>query len=102
MKSPKLIADQINKYCLCKTLSIDQIIKELNNVINYEELIRERPNLFSHTAVYISDEELRHVSKLVSLIESIVSSKQFVNEIKSNAHPIAFRESKAKGLLMGY
>lgn len=92
------IAKSINKSCLCKTLDRSVLTKNLEDQTEIRDLLQERPGLFSETALFISQDELEKMKKVIESIEILIQGSQFKAEVlKAPLH-----NQELKGVFMGY
>lgn len=102
METHNTTAGNANKYCLCKTLQKDQLIKELNTHFDYKKISEAQISLFSETAIFLSREELNEVNDCIEALESVIRSEAYQLKIMRDSHHLVTRGLKTNGVLMGY
>lgn len=96
------ISASINRHCLCKTLDMEALIRQMNKEIDYKSLIETRPNIFSHTAVYLSPSDFENINRIIQTIESVIAFKSFQEQVLQASPPISHVKSESHGVFMGY
>lgn len=93
----KNIAETINHTCVCKTLNRGLIEKHL-----LKEELELRPNLFSSTMMFISQDDFEEIKTLISKIEEVISRPSYQEEVLKYAPDIAHADHGPLGAFMGY
>lgn len=94
--------ENVNKSCLCKTLDKEVLFKVLGDSPLLKDLIRERPNLFSNVAIFLSQEEVKQIQNTIFAIEEIIQSPTFQKKVLENTSEVARMDFGTKGVFMGY
>lgn len=97
-------ARQLNRECAC--LSVDRVVLrtalESGGGLDYEELLRSRPHLFSDTVVFAGEASLKRMAEIVSAIEAVVAMPAYQDKVLSWAPAIARSAVAARGVFLGY
>lgn len=94
--------ENVNKSCLCKTLDKEVLFNVLGDSPLLKDLIRERPNLFSNVAIFLSQEEVKQIQNTIFAIEEIIQSPTFQKKVLENTSEVARMDFGTKGVFMGY
>lgn len=96
----------LNRSCFCMTLSrsdLDQAIFDSMGSAEIAELLKERPNIFAATAVFVSSRDLQSMQAQVAAIEAVVELPSYQEAALARAgHEIVSVQLAARGLFMGY
>lgn len=95
----KPAAELLNRGCACHTFDMDILKGQLPELAPY---FSERPHLFSPTTVYINEAQYRQMVQLITLLENIIQSPQFIHKALSGTSPGARHKSGPRGVFMGY
>ncbi|HWA23734.1 MAG TPA: hypothetical protein VG735_15175 [Caulobacterales bacterium] len=95
-------AHALNRACLCRTLDKGALSAALEQELGDDGLLRERPNLFSNVAVFVSAQELETMSKVVAAIEGLARRPAYIATALDWAPVIARHDYGPRGVLMGY
>ncbi len=71
-------------------------------LITYDELIHQRPNLFSASAVYITEDQFLQIQKIISAVENVARLKGYQRKILSEVPAIAHLDFGPQSVFMGY
>jgi hypothetical protein len=93
------IAHDMNQRCSCRTLDTELLIK---NLAEYEDLFRTRPNLFSSTMVFISENQLDQIKKIISTVEKIIQNPSYQKSVLEDAPSLSHHQFGPRGVFMGY
>ncbi|MBS1189066.1 MAG: hypothetical protein H6R10_858 [Rhodocyclaceae bacterium] len=97
-------ARQLNRECAC--LSVDRealrLALEAGGGLDYDELRRSRPHLFSDTVVFAGEASLKRMAEIVAAIESVVALPAYQETVLARASAIAQRPVPARGVFLGY
>jgi hypothetical protein len=99
------LANLINRQCACKTLNTEELnqhLKEALAPLNYAEIIRERPHLFSSVMVFISPDQYRKMHDLIQSVETVVATSFFQRQALEAAPLVAQANPGPAGVYMGY
>lgn len=106
MNSKSSLADSINKSCNCKTLDVGALTLQLEKDELYkgfyQDLIKTRPNLFSSTMVFVSENDLKIMQDFIREVEKVIQSEAFQENILNEAPQLARQNKGPKGVFMGY
>ena len=89
-----MTAKHLNETCACRTLDPDLL--KSNDVL--AKIMQKRPNLFSATSVFISPEQYRALTSIISAIEETINLEGF----KKLVLPDPRQGFGPKGVFMGY
>lgn len=70
--------------------------------IIYDELVHQRPNMFSGSAVFISTEQFLQILKIISAVENVTHLKGYHQKILSEVPAIAHLDFGPRSVFMGY
>ncbi|HJW26157.1 MAG TPA: hypothetical protein VJ576_14785 [Rhodocyclaceae bacterium] len=96
-------AHQLNRECAC--LSVDHAALRIaleSGGLDYDDLGRTRPHLFSDTVVFAGEASLRRMGEIVAAIESVVALPAYQEQVLAWAPEIARRPVAARGVFLGY
>jgi hypothetical protein len=93
-------AEMLNKLCACKTIDRPMLLKEMDEKLN--QLFEARPNLFSSTTVFISQDQFSRMSTSISTIEKAMESSYFKSKALGQAPPIAQLDFGPVGVFTAY
>jgi hypothetical protein len=96
------LAASVNRHCLCQTLDRPYFEKELSKRLGNNLFLKNYPNLFSQTSVYISAFTLKELEELIHKIESSIKSKAFQSEVLKEVPDVALKDFGPAGVFMGY
>jgi len=96
------LARKLNRHCLCQTLDRSLLEKELLSRLGDDLFLKNYPNMFSQTAVYISEFTMKEVVDLIDKIESAIHSDSFQDEVLKDVPGIALKDFGPAGAFMGY
>lgn len=83
----------------CYTLNFDLLKKYIEH---YDKILFKSPNLFSSSAIFISQKNFEDISATIKAIEEITSNSIYQDKILKNAPAIAQFNPGVKGVFMGY
>lgn len=98
-KSP---AERLNRDCYCKTINYEQLIKQLPNDSISADLLNTHPQLFSHTAVFISPEQLAQMRATIHAVEQVVHLPAYQDAVLADSPAIAKIPAATAGVFMGF
>lgn len=97
-------AAQLNRECAC--LSVDHALLkaalEAGGGLDYEEMCRSRPHLFSDSVVFAGEGCLQRMADIVAAIESVVALPAYQERALARAPTIARRPVAARCVFLGY
>lgn len=97
-------AAQLNRECAC--LSVDhEVLKaalESGGGLDYEELCRSRPHLFSDTVVFAGEGCLQRMARIVAAIETVVAMPAYQQRVLAWAPASVRWPVAARGVFLGY
>lgn len=102
MDDSNQLSNKLNRHCLCLTLDKNQLESELSSRLGDNLFLKNYPNIFSQTSVYISEFTLKEIVDLIDKIELAINSDSFQKEVLKNAPQIALKDFGPKGAFMGY
>ena len=89
--SSRHTAHWLNKNCACSTLERQLLPK-----------LEASDFLFSHTPVYLTEQQLRQIEDQISTLETTITGDDFAKAVLPDAPAIAEIETGAFGMFMGY
>lgn len=99
-------ANYLNENCTCQTFDSEVLKKKLesNELFKglYDQIVIDRPNLFSSTSVFISSEQLSSMTAIITAIEEAVDNPGFKKIILDRSPAISNLDMGTKGVFMGY
>lgn len=95
-------AARLNRDCYCKTINYEQLIKQLPNDSISADLLNTHPQLFSHTAVFISPEQLAQMRAIIHAVEQVVHLPAYQNTVLADSPAIAKIPAATAGVFMGF
>lgn len=101
-----MIAKFLNENCTCQTFDPDLLKKKLESdeLLNdlYAQIMVNRPNLFSSTSVFITQNQLQAMSLTINAIEETIQNPHFKKLVMDRSPLIAHIDMGTKGVFMGY
>lgn len=99
-------AENLNRACNCRTLDPDALRRQLEIDPQltgmYAQILRDRPSMFSSTAVFISPQQYRSIADTIAAIERVVQLPSYRQRVLAEAPAIARTAGGARGVFMGY
>jgi hypothetical protein len=99
-------AEVLNRDCFCRTLNVERLREQLESDPSLkgmmESIIQTRPNLFSSTVVFVSQEVQRQIEATVSAIERVAALPGYQTQALSRANASAQHNFGPLGACMGY
>ncbi len=99
-------AESLNQDCFCRTLNLERLGRQLERDPALKDLmqamLRERPHLFSSTAVFLSSEMAHKISALVTAIENVMALPGYRSHALARAPTVAQQAFGPLGVCMGY
>lgn len=99
-------AEALNQDCFCQTLNIERLREQLENHTGLHGLMQSitqaRPNLFSSTVVFISDEVQKQIKSCIAAIERVASLSGYQAQALQRCDSIAQADWGPLGVCMGY
>lgn len=99
-------AESLNRDCFCSTLNVARLREQLEgdpSLKGMMENIRQtRPNLFSSTVVFVSQEVKRQIEATVAAIERVAALPGYQVQAFSRADAAALHDFGPLGACMGY
>ncbi|MBJ7410194.1 MAG: hypothetical protein JHD15_07490 [Phenylobacterium sp.] len=100
------LTNRLNRDCFCVTLERSALqatlARDLGDPTFAGELADARPHLFSNVSVFVSDERLAQMQRVVRLIEGIANSQVYWDAAARWAPDIALEDPGPAGAFMGY
>ncbi len=100
------IADALNHGCMCKTLDVDQLRKELECDPSLQGLASSiataQPHLFSNSVVFLSQSTYKSIQNAIAAIERVMQLPHYQTLALKNAPAIAQTSFGPLGAFMGY
>ncbi len=100
------IADALNHGCMCKTLDVDQLRKELERDPSLQGLASgiatAQPHLFSNSVVFLSQSTYQAIKTAITAIERVMQLPAYQALALKNAPAIAQTAFGPLGAFMGY
>lgn len=100
------IAEALNKGCACKTLDTGLLKSQLEKdpLLQglFDDIVTNRPNLFSATTVFLGPKELIAMNELIAVIEKIIKAPSFQEIIFERSPAISIKSFGPEGIFMGY
>lgn len=99
-------ADQLNRECFCVTLDRDALASalqsEAGDVAFFEDFIKSRPHLFSHTPVFLPNADGEAMLAIVRAIEAAARLPGYQQAVLAWAPALARTDHGPLGVFMGY
>ena len=103
---PPALADTLNRQFRCVTLDEAALMQGLSAAVGDAGLLadirRERPHLFSATAVFVAPADVAHMQAVINAIETVVALPAFRERVMAWAPASARFEPAACGVFLGY
>jgi hypothetical protein len=100
------ISERLNRECFCITLDqsalCDALKREVGDPEFCDTFIKTRPHLFSRTPVFVPNEDVVRMQRIVRAIETAVRLPSYQAAALSWAPEIAQHEHRPRGAFMGY
>ncbi len=101
-----LLAAALNRGCRCVTLDEAALARALAAAVDQpdvlEEIRRERPHLFSRTAVFVAPADRARMTAVIGAVESAVALPAFRERALAWAPPGARHDPGTRGVFLGY
>lgn len=99
-------AESLNRDCFCRTLNMARLREQLESDPSLkgmmENILQTRPNLFSSTVVFVSQEVMRQIEATVSAIERVAALPGYQVQAFSRADAAALHDFGPLSVCMGY
>jgi hypothetical protein len=98
-------AQQLNRYCHCMAVDRDRLAAALglgDSAAALTGLLASHPYLFSDSALFVEQAQLRCMRRLIAAVERVVAMPAWQQRVLGDAHPHARVPSATAGLLLGY
>ncbi|MDI1247143.1 MAG: hypothetical protein PSV24_17255 [Rhodoferax sp.] len=99
-------AEALNRDCFCRTLNLARLSEQLESEPSLKGMMthiaQTRPNLFSSTVVFISQEVQQQITATISAIERVAALPGYQVQALSRADASAQRDFGPLGVCMGY
>jgi hypothetical protein len=99
-------AEALNRDCFCRTLNVDRLREQLESDPSLKGLmhniLQTRPNLFSKTVVFVSQEVQRQIEATINAIERVASLPGYLEQALGRAGTCAQHDFGTLGACMGY
>jgi hypothetical protein len=100
------IADALNHGCMCRTLNVDQLHKELERDPSLQGLTSSiataQPHLFSNSVVFLSQTTFKSIKDAIAAIERVMQLPAYQAHALQHAPAIAQASFGPLGAFMGY
>lgn len=87
----------LNKSCYCKTLNPDLLSQLLQADSLTNEIFTSHPQLFSNTAVFISEQNAKQIQAIIKAIETLVHLPGFRSQLTTKEKP----QNSSRGVFIG-
>lgn len=99
-------AEALNRDCFCRTLNTERLREQLESDPSLQGMManitQTRPNLFSSTVVFVSQDVRQQIEATVSAIERVATLPGYQAQALSRANPVAQLDHGALSACMGY
>jgi hypothetical protein len=99
-------AEALNRDCFCRTLNVERLREQLESEPSLNGLMHNilltRPNLFSQTVVFVSQEVQRQIETVITAIERVARLPGYQEQALSRADASAQHDFGPVGACMGY
>ncbi len=95
-------AARLNRDCFCKTIDHAQLAKQLPSDTVFTDLLNTHPQLFSHTAVFISPEQYAQMREIIHAVEHVMHLPSYQEAVLVNSPRIAKTPAATAGVFMGF
>ncbi len=99
-------AEALNRDCFCRTLNVARLREQLESDPSLKGMMahitRTRPNLFSSTVVFVSQEVQQQISATIHAIERVAALPGYQMQALSRAEASAQHDFGPLGVCMGY
>jgi len=99
-------AEALNRDCFCRSLNVERLREQLESDPSLkgmmESIMQTRPNLFSSTVVFVSQEVQRQIEATVLAIERVAALPGYQAQALSRANASAQHDFGPLGVCMGY
>ena len=99
-------AEALNRDCFCRTLNTERLREQLESDPSLQGLManitQTRPNLFSSTVVFISQEVQQQITATIGAIERVAALPGYQVQALSRADASAQHDFGLLGVCMGY
>jgi hypothetical protein len=101
-----LTAEALNRDCFCRTLNTERLREQLESDPSLkgmmENIAQTRPNLFSSTVVFVSQDVRQQIEATVCAIERVATLPGYQAQALSRADAVAHLDHGPLGACMGY
>ena len=98
-------AEWLNRGCACISLdhpSLQRALEEGDGSVSHAELLATRPHLFSDGMVFVGQEHLQRMARIVAAVERVVALPAYRQRVLAYAPPLAAHVAAAAGVFLGY
>ncbi|PKO61849.1 MAG: hypothetical protein CVU24_06815 [Betaproteobacteria bacterium HGW-Betaproteobacteria-18] len=99
-------AEALNRDCFCRTLNVERLREQLESDPSLQGMManitKTRPNLFSSTVVFVSQQVQQQISATISTIERVAALPGYQVQALSRADASAQHDFGPLGACMGY
>ncbi len=99
-------AEALNRDCFCRTLNMDRLREQLESEPSLKGVMatitQTRPNLFSSTVVFVSQEVQQQITATIAAIERVAALPGYQVQALSRANASAQHDFGPPGVCMGY
>jgi hypothetical protein len=100
------VVEDLNRRCQCVGTDVHALRDWLDNDLRHrgvtEPIVMSHPHLFSELPVFVANEQVAAMRRVIEAIESVVGTPQYRDAVLANAPPIARYVPKARGVFLGY
>ncbi len=101
-----LTAESLNRDCFCRTLNVARLGEQLESDPSLKgmmaDIMQSRPNLFSSTVVFVSQDVQQQMVAVIEAIERVASLPGYQAQALSRADATALHNFGPLGVCMGY
>ena len=99
-------AESLNRDCFCRTLNTDRLREQLESDPSLKGMMahieRTRPNLFSSTVVFVSNDVRQQIEATISAIEHVAALPAYQAQALARSDSLAQHDHGPLGACMGY
>ncbi len=103
---PSAIAEELNRRCHCIAVDPVKLRERLESSAEtagvYASILKDQPNLFSDSPVFLARAQLDQMQAVVTAIEAVVASEPFRRHALDAAPRIALHDHGPRGVFLGY
>ena len=100
------LVDALNRRCQCVGTDVRALRSWLDDDLKRrgltEPIVASHPHLFSELPVFVANEQVTAMRRVIEAIESVVSTPKYREAVLAHVPTIARRIPAARGVLLGY